>query len=1835
MTPTTESIFLTGAPLGKKLERARDELLDLSARNRLLNMPRSSRTSRTIEVIDENAAEIFRLLVRESKSFTFLPGRAQKGAELDEESDELDGPLEGVRDEGRDDRGLLNRHLDTKLQTGLTPAGLQKRLLELFLDAKTLEDEQGVNILYLGLGTLRWIDPHSKDLVRHAPLVLIPVMLERATAKERFRLKWRQEDCSANLSLEAFLDRVHMLKLPAFPPGDDFDYTAYLAGATDVVTIKEGWSVQPDNIVLGFFSYAKFLMYRDLDPANWPADGKLTDSRMIRTLLQDGFSEQVERIADDANLDGLILPSDMRHIHDSDSSQVLAAHEARRGVSLVIQGPPGTGKSQTIANIIGEAVADGKTVLFVSEKMAALEVVKRRLDQAGLGEACLELHSNKANKKLFLSELRRTWELGAPKGKQADVVDTDLIKSRDLLNSQAFRMHQATSTSGLTPYEVVGQLARLQSIGGAGPELRLNGAEQWNANDRRERFRLAREITKWIEEEGRPSKHPWWRVEIESVLPVEADKISKSAAELGNRLREIINDGVDLARDFDMKPFVRPQDIASILLRGKELSSAPAFIGRNLESADWARTQDLNDLVKAGGDFADLTSALKSRISTSGWIADTDAARVTLGSLPGEFGSEWLARTKRFYQLLPQLISAAEKVRTTIRFTGEITDTSSFKKLLETARHVAAAPPAAPEIYTAAVWDHGMERATDLVDAVASLETARRQVGDQVGDGAWEADCGSLQQILASHGTSLLRWFSGEWRRANRKTKTLLRNPATELPDLLNLLGNIAKGQKARIAIHEGDAFGVAAFGLQWRGDQSTSASLRALSDWAGALGPRSSEIRQLVARVSDPDKVRVDVNCLNTIWLEFEELLSGVLAGLTREAEGSAAQFGFEDLKMRTEAIVAAEKICREVFIEVPERVVDQLELLRQLSCWRVAKIAVTEADELGRQCFGGLWKGCNSDWGTLGKAAQWVNANSKIRRIAARFDDPAEALARSERLSNNVHISLTDIEQLFQNVCLNTAALFGTGGLPDLQMQDLVALLERWGASRESLSKWIVYSGRAKKARVFGIGEVVDRLESGKLAPADAQIEMERAIYWAVLVSMSAEDPELSRFDGDVHQGHVDEFVRLEGEHRQASRVHAMRSHFHKIPNGGVGPVGTLKAEIARRRGHMPIRQLMSHAGAAIQALKPVMMMSPLSVAQFLTPGELKFDLLVMDEASQIQPVDALGAIARCRQTVVVGDEQQLPPTRFFSRMTGGQADEDDAELAQVADVESILGLFLARGAPQRTLRWHYRSEHHSLIAVSNREFYNDQLFVLPSPYTQEAGRGIRFHYLPEGIFDSGKTRTNAVEALCVAKAVMEHARLHPTQSLGVGTFSVAQRRAIQDQVELLRQIQPQSESFFSGHPSEPFFVKNLENIQGDERDVIFISVGYGKPLQGHMAMRFGPLSSQGGERRLNVLITRAKRRCEVFASITDCDIDLERAPGRGVAAFQLFLRFARTGLMDTVEAQTHDGANYALEEDVVTALRDRGYEIDTRVGVSGAFIDVAVLDSEHRGRYVLGIEFDGKSYSSARSTRDRDRLRGEALKRQGWKLYRVWSMDWYQRPNEQLERLVSAIEEEKLRLKAEAVEEDEQAAATVIERDDANTDSPAFRNETGMYVEACPSRPLDGYELLETSVQTLALLVVEIIEVEGPIHQDELIGRVRSLWGLQRTGPRIQEHVTKAIRAARVSLGVERDGKFLNMPSRIVRLRNRSGVASRNLKLPDMIAPSEIRAGVADVVRENFGAREDEIVTTVVRRLGYTSSSANLRDVVGCAIEKMRASGVLAEHGELLLLTEATAK
>lgn len=1571
-----------------QLNTSRQALLDLSTRNRLLNIPRRSRNIKTIEVIGASSVEVFKLLVKEGKALSFLPAQEADGDVPDDDGRDKPSQPEG---DGVSDSDSSKRD-SRRLQTLLSSERLQKRLLSLFHDAKTLEEEQGVNILYLVMGILKWFEDDNSDVERYAPLILIPVSLERGSANERFKLRWRDEDITANLSLQAKMKAEFGLVIPDLSEDDELDVSAYLSAVQRVVSAKKRFEVKENDIVLGFFSFAKFLMYRDLDSANWPEFSKLDTHPLIIGLLGDGFPAVEGMISEDAQVDEYLTPIQMLHVVDADSSQTLAIEEARRGRNLVIQGPPGTGKSQTITNIIASAVADGKKVMFVSEKMAALEVVQRRMDTIGLGPLCLELHSHKANKRGVLEELKHTRELAPPiyDGNQ-DAAKLQLLQ--DKLNKYVAVLHTPLQPSGLTAFQIIGHLVRLEKAGVDARGIVLDNPLSWSADDKKDREERLADITASIRDLGIPAHHPWRGIcRLLPLLPNEYQRFCDTLMELRQALDLILPDVAIVERTF-------PSATTS------------------LETLNTAIATVKNVLTLPDADYTSLAHPL---------------------------------------------------------------------------------------------WQNGMPLLIELVQSGERYANLKQKLTGIITDTALRTNLTKCRQQIATHGGSLLRFLYAEYRRALTLLKSLLKVPLPKKQaEQLMLIDDIITVQRLEQFLQQYHEAGRAAFGHMWQGTLSNWSNLAALVAWRSGLPPR--------------------------------ELTSDFLQ--------------------------------------------------------RCAKI--TSVDE---------WR----DVAT--RLQQWV-PNFFVRLIG-----------------------------LCNDLQLNTQVAFAVPDIGAVDRQALANRLALWIDNSEALSTWLVFERKHQALRDLGMGSIADKLWSGTLALDKAKAIFERVYFGVLAEEVFTIHPQLREFDGDQHNRLVANFREADRLRIEQMRMEILSKHYANMPRGdsSIGALGVLNGEFAKKRNHLPIRKLMKKAGGAIQAIKPVFMMSPLSVAQFLEPGALHFDLLVMDEASQVEPVDALGAIARARQIVVVGDERQLPPTRFFSRMTTNISeeednDDDDYTLA-THDVESILNLCMARGLPQRMLRWHYRSKHHSLIAVSNKQFYGNRLFIVPSSYDESSAMGLVFHHLPEATFDRGGTSTNSIEAKFVSQAVIRHAKEYPTLSLGVGAFSVKQQQAILDEVELARRAHPDTEYFFTQeHHDEPFFVKNLENIQGDERDVIFISVGYGRNQSGFLPMSFGPLNAEGGERRLNVLISRARCRCEVFSSITADDIDLERAKGAGVMALKLFLKYAQTGKLDFGQV-TSRGADSVFEEQVAAALQAKGYDVKMQVGIAGFFIDLAIVDADRPGRFLIGIECDGASYHSSRSARDRDRLRQTVLEDHGWIIHRIWSTDWFRRPKEQLEKTILAIEEAKRVHEINEKQTGVYPAAKTVEiiappenRVIGLPKSLSQKKLTVPYREAVFGMPTYREPHI-VSDSEMAGIVEKIIEIEGPIHFEEIVARVRILSDLGRVGERIRNKIKAGLNWAMSQGAVKQEGPFYFKPMADIPVRDRSGVSSPGLRKPESLPPQEIKKAILMLVKENYGVSRDQLPVDVARLFGFRATSAQLREVIEQQIESMLSSKSLQDmDGHLIAIGE----
>jgi len=585
------------------------------------------------------------------------------------------------------------------------------------------------------------------------------------------------------------------------------------------------------------------------------------------------------------------------------------------------------------------------------------------------------------------------------------------------------------------------------------------------------------------------------------------------------------------------------------------------------------------------------------------------------------------------------------------------------------------------------------------------------------------------------------------------------------------------------------------------------------------------------------------------------------------------------------------------------------------------------------------------------------------------------------------------------------------------------VMVLTERIPTEWSKIREWCYWQKVRREGMTLGIAPVIGKLESPDGHSLDIPTLFERSFRRALLFAAIERETTLREFFGSEHNERIDRFRQVDEKIATLTRELIRARLAAGIPRDQArddipkAEIGLLRREIAKKTRHIPVRQLLSRIPNLLPRLKPCVLMSPLSVAQYLEPSHELFDVVIFDEASQIPVWDAVGAIARGKQLIVVGDPKQLPPTNFFN--TSGD-DEEDLAPEEFKDLESILDELMTHGLRHKRLQWHYRSRHEGLIAFSNRNYYENNLLTFPSP--EAALGGVRFRHLPEARYDKGKSRTNRVEADALVKELIARLRKPdgPRRSYGVVTFSLAQQQLVENLLDEERRKYPEIELHFGDEPpveSEPVFVKNLENVQGDERDVIFFSICYGPDETGNVSMNFGPLNRDGGERRLNVAVTRAKHEVVVFSGLRADQIDLTRTRARGVRDLKYFLDYAERGaraLASVTSVSASAEPDSEFERMVGDRLRAAGYEVHHQVGCSGYRIDLGVVDPTTQGRYLVGVECDGATYHRAATARDRDKLRQLILEGLGWELYRIWSTDWWHDSDKETKKLLSYLSE-----------------------------------------------------------------------------------------------------------------------------------------------------------------------------------------------------------------------------
>jgi len=666
-------------------------------------------------------------------------------------------------------------------------------------------------------------------------------------------------------------------------------------------------------------------------------------------------------------------------------------------------------------------------------------------------------------------------------------------------------------------------------------------------------------------------------------------------------------------------------------------------------------------------------------------------------------------------------------------------------------------------------------------------------------------------------------------------------------------------------------------------------------------------------------------------------------------------------------------------------------------------------------------------------------------------------------------------------------------------------------------------------------------------------------------------------------------------------------------------------LMREAAKKRCLMPIRTLMQKIPNLLVKLKPCLLMSPISVSQFLSPEAAHFDLVLFDEASQIVPEDAIGSIYRGKTLVVAGDNKQLPPTSFFQKSLMDTVEWDQVNDEDFEVFDSILDECLGIGLPVKTLRWHYRSKHEDLIAFSNHQFYDDALITFPAAKAKHENLGVKLDYVPNGLYDRGKNRDNPVEAEKIVSLVFEHFTNYPKKTLGVVTFSIAQMNAIEEAIDRRLKGHPEFDKFFKEDRLEGFFVKNLENVQGDERDVIFFSVCYGYDQNGEMTMNFGPLNKPGGERRLNVAVTRAREKVVIVTSIRSTDID-PAAKAQGVQTLRNYIEYAEKGpVILNMPYQKAGVYESHLDEDIASEIQKLGYDVVPQVGCSGYKINIGVIDPVNPGCYLMGIECDGITYRSSSSARDRDRLREQVLKGLGWRIHRVWSPSWVARRDSEVKQLTEVLEQaQKLQLDKESLKPSVDVKEDGIIETDVRKVKFAGIEKIGVPYKIYPLKvAFNPYIKVQTdkSVKTSkqknefhypenreiqTRFIGELVEKEGPIHFDYTVERLADAWGIKRVTPKVSHAVQEALSTLIRDQKVIIKGSFLWPPVlKDVQIRIPvDGIDETKRKL-EHVPPEEVEAAMKIIAKYALGISDESLIAETAKVFGLTHSTEKSKE------------------------------
>ncbi len=1759
----------------KIYEQLRERLLDMSLRNPMLSYKHRSGSKRQLQFVDEVPENVYRLLASDGAVLEILPLAEPDEIPLDERTEEFVAALDHarvsdvehlirlqalestvsddefelakiereLRDRVRAQLGLEPRpnrrtinpveharsigidpaielqatsskqeHGDRKLQTLKWPDALDAILERISDHARLAEQETGLSTLFLVFGFLEWAQSDNSSKKLFAPLLLLPVKLEKRKTlrgKTIYTIAAIAEGADGNLSLQKKMERDFGLKFPDFGADDETIplLEEYFAKVAETIESQNGWRVRR-WVTLGHFSFGRFAMYADLAAENWiehPVGDELVGAIVRGTETSgDGggslLSPPDDYLIDDPEIEKLAPLL----IHDADASQHSALVDVMKGRHLVIQGPPGTGKSQTITNIIANALALNKSVLFLAEKQAALDVVMRRLRTANLGEFCLELHSEKATSRLIIESLKSRYALGFKKRAGDFRLQADITweESRRELGKYVTALH-ISDEDGQTPFDLIWRALRARSEVGDKLEKLKSVALPREALENPAIYQqvlgalsvYARMATDFSSTYGVPLESLWRSLNFAAdVNPSIAYGLIDDLSDLRKKIT-VVATLIGESADLGISDIGGLQELVSL---DHELSlNAPDGILLELVvKFDERQVEDLigiqfelNTILIDDNSLPELRGVAGETLTLASMLSDattnTSYAELSSEDIYKE-ASKVAAESKTLIEMLVSLRPSLQILGLDGAVPADAADaiycaTFAATKLTEEMRPWFLREPDAD----AATFARAYEEWSALINEEARWRGRFATCAEPF----WpNSDDLHAAAEIAAKGTvgRMLGGLTGNSKTLARVVQSLGLPVGTNVSseDLENLavhvlrLGTFLNNRHYSRML--GDAWGGldTPFGLiakMLRFNAAVHAQISQLPAGPAVLACLSElDSDDLACLADNCDNLRPILSIETTLRRSIgDTTIETAIGNLVQRRNKADELLALDPQRHLKQFRIPIGRLHDAVLVEKRRRVV-QARLAAHPNCAHAKVFA-----------------GSNQAIAATRSALAWAKT-LRGRNISAPVLNELQSgkapfmRRRLATLGASASLALDDVRQIIKQIETNY-------GVDNLDISDIAALdelLSKLISRRDELTEYLSLREQRGWLSTKGLAPLIDAAE--KLA---LEAGLLPSLFSGLVSQRRAEktrraDPVLAHAAGLRLDARRKEFVERDRRKIQSDRRIVREILLANSPPSGTryGPRKTwtemelLHDEFGKEKKFVPLRDLMRRAGAAIQSMKPCFMMSPLSLAKYLPAGSLNFDMVVIDEASQMRPEDALGGLLRANQLVVVGDQKQLPPTDFFSRSGDGEASniEDDGDFEDIDD-ESILEACQKTFRQTRLLRWHYRSRCESLIAFSNREFYRGELITFPT------ARPGSFSIDLIRVNGSYEARRNPAEAQMVAEEAIDFMRRFADENaseiptLGIVAVNGEQRDLIFEELRRLESDDELVERYREkvAEKGEPVFIKNLENVQGDERDFILISMTYGpKPSQANVLQRFGPINGKQGHRRLNVLFSRARMRVGLFTSMGSVDIKPSETSSEGPYVLKRYFEYVETKGRAAVETIGIE-PDSDFEAEVADRLRARGYSVDLQVGVSGFKIDLGVRHPDHPERFLAGVECDGARYHSSKSARDRDRLREEVLQGLGWDIVRVWSTDWFDNTSVQTERLIKKLEE--LRAKVTPAYEDYRivAAASPVRSAKPNEDgerpateaqaesSSILADEPNTLLQEPFSQQLDGHE------------------------------------------------------------------------------------------------------------------------------------------------------------------------